>query len=313
MKIKPAFLALAWAFLGSASLLHALGPDSLVGKVYRQTGAIASIRRVWEYTVVFTTETRFVFVKSASGSPLANGAPNQVYLETTSDGTYTYRRLSDTTASFDLTFDDGRLKLSQPLTFVTASDGTVELARSATEEIFSSLSDLGDAKQVPAANISLRNRVTPDHPLIAGFVVPGPILPENGQIVPASGSRPREVLIRVVGPSLAQFGVTGFWADPDFTLYRGSSPAVVFSVHYADWSTPPTGSINGAPLPTSPDPVTDAAFRKIFTFAGAFPLASGSKDAAAVHRLKPGAYTIVCNTAPGDAGGEALIEVYFLP
>ena len=34
---------------------------------------------------------------------------------------------------------------------------------------------------------------------------------------------------------------------------------------------------------------------------------------AAVVRLPPGAYTIVCNAPAGDPGGDVLIEVYFLP
>lgn len=310
--LKSHLFILVLAFAGTASLAHALGPDSLVGKVWRQTGAIASIRKDWEYTVMFTTETRFVMVRSASGSPLANNAANLTFLEATSDGTYTYRRLSDTRAALTLTFDDGRVPINQQFDFVTAADGTVEIKRDETADAVSWLSDLEEAKRVPAANISLRGQVTVGHPLIAGFVVPGTVAPEDGQILPAAGVRVREVLIRVVGPSLASFGVSEVWANPDFTLYNGSSAATTFQVHYADWSTRPGGVINGTPLPTSPDAVTDAAFRKIFDFAGAFPLTAASKDAAAVHRLKPGAYTIVCNTAAGDVGGEALVEVYFL-
>ncbi len=44
-----------------------------------------------------------------------------------------------------------------------------------------------------------------------------------------------------------------------------------------------------------------------------FPLITCSKDVVDAVRLNPSAYTIVCVTAAGDAGGEALIEVYFLP
>jgi len=40
---------------------------------------------------------------------------------------------------------------------------------------------------------------------------------------------------------------------------------------------------------------------------------AGSKDAADVVRLAPGIYTVVASAGAGDAGGEALIEVYTLP
>lgn len=45
------------------------------------------------------------------------------------------------------------------------------------------------------------------------------------------------------------------------------------------------------------------------SFAGAFPLATGTKDAAMLVTLEPGAYTVLVG-AQGTAGGEALVEVY---
>ena len=127
--------------------------------------------------------------------------------------------------------------------------------------------------------------------------MPGPPPPVSTAFVPSLArlQAQREVLIRVVGPSLASFGVTGVWSDPDFALYRETTPAQVNEGHYA----------NG--------PGGNSGFQKIFTVVGAFPLLPGSKDAADIVRLDPGAYTIVCNPSAGDPGGEALIEVYFLP
>src|SRR5262249_44785537 len=122
------------------------------------------------------------------------------------------------------------------------------------------------------------------------------------------GSQVRELLIRVVGPSLAPFGVAGAWADPDFQLCQGTTPvsrdssSVSNQHHYNDWS-----QLDGHSADTA------TAFNNIFNYVGAFPLLSDSKDSADVVRLSPGAYTVVAATGAGDPGGEALIEVYALP
>lgn len=314
MKATTAFRLLTLLFVASTSGLFAAAPASLAGKVYHETGAIASIRRTWEYTIVFTTDTRFVYLKSASGSPLNSSAPNKVFLEAPkSDGTYTYRRTNDSTATVELTFDDSSPKTTLPLNFTTAIGGVSDPTKPFPDWVFT-LTDATSASTAPVANISLRGRVAPGTPLIAGLVVPGPTPVDNNQFLPLPDTRLREVLIRVAGPSLAPFGVAAPWADPGFTLFRaGTGVALVNEVISSDWSTRPAGSINGNPLPPSPDSATEAALRKIFTFAGAFPFAANSTDAAAVVRLAPGAYTIVCDAVTGTAGGEALIEVYFLP
>ena len=46
--------------------------------------------------------------------------------------------------------------------------------------------------------------------------------------------------------------------------------------------------------------------------AGAFPLASGSRDSAVVVTLSPGAYTAVVSGVGGTTG-TALVEIYTLP
>jgi hypothetical protein len=126
-------------------------------------------------------------------------------------------------------------------------------------------------------NLSTRSYASRDEKLVAGFVV---------------SEQSRRVLVRAVGPSLAQFGVTGFLADPFVTIYRGNLP------HYfnGDWGSRydahETAGAAGA--------------------VGAFPLPGGSKDAALVVELEPGAYTVHVEPETG-AGGEVLVEVYSLP
>ena len=82
-----------------------------------------------------------------------------------------------------------------------------------------------------------------------------------------SGSVPKRVLLRGVGPTLGDYGVNGALADPLITLFRGTE--VVASND--DWN-------NAAG-------VTSAS-----TAAGAFQLGADSKDAAMVISLDPGAF-----------------------
>ena len=298
-------ILLALVVLFTTRAFAATAPDSIAGKVYRETTFFN--RATHERTIVFGTDGRFTFLKDAVGSSLNLFLPRKIFLAAPrADGTYVYRRTSLASAEIDLAYDDST-KETILLNFTADNSST------GTEQSWV-LTDLAASQFAPANNISMRGRVTPGRPLIVGFVVPG-TNNDTGGFVPAGNSHQREILIRVVGPSLAPFGVADLWADPDFQLYRGNAPASVNEVHYADWSSPPVGTANGVALPSAPDAATAAAYRKIFNslLVGAFPLIAGSKDAADLVRLSPGAYTIVCAAPDGDAGGEVLVEVYFLP
>lgn len=114
--------------------------------------------------------------------------------------------------------------------------------------------------------------------LIPGFVIGG-----SGQL---------RLLIRAVGPSLAQFGVPDVLADPIVTLFSGQTAIASND----SWSS----AANAAE-------VTAAA-----TAVGAFPLPSGSRDAALLVSLAPGSYTAQIRGV-GDTTGTALMEVYVVP
>jgi hypothetical protein len=129
-------------------------------------------------------------------------------------------------------------------------------------------------------NVSTRASVTPDQdPIIAGFVV---------------DAHYRWVLIRGIGPTLANLSVTNPLPDPYITVYKqGSSIAFAFN---DDWSQR-----------------FDAdEIERVSAVIGAFPLSRGSKDAAYLLELPPGAYTVHL-TAIGTTGGTALVEVYLVP
>jgi hypothetical protein len=292
------------SMLGCLSAFAATAPDSIAGKVYHETSILIHSRSSSEKTIVFGADGRFTYLTIGGGSALNANAAYKIFLGSPPlDGTYTYQRIDDSNATIALRYDDGSSE-TMNLTFTSATGGSDSTFPSYT--FF--LSDPATTLNAPAINVSMRGHVDGSHPLIVGFVVPGgPPPPVPYGFTPPPGFQQREVLIRAVGPSLTQFGVTGVWADPDFQLFQGNAPASVNEVHYGDWTVSPYfGNV-------ATSATTEAAFRKIFSYVGAFSLQSGSKDAAQVVRLNPSAYTVVCTAAPGDAGGEVLVEVYFLP
>ncbi len=134
--------------------------------------------------------------------------------------------------------------------------------------------DTGTGNSPRFINLSARNQVgTGDNILIAGFNLDG------------TGSK--QLLIRAVGPKLAAFGVTGFLVDPKLELYRDST-----KLNENDsWA---------------------ATLAATFATVGAFPLDTGSRDAALLTTLAPGSYTVQVSGV-NNGTGEALIEIYEVP
>jgi hypothetical protein len=138
-----------------------------------------------------------------------------------------------------------------------------------------------DAAGSPArlVNIATRGLVgSGSRILIPGFIV--------------SGTTPKSFVIRGVGPGLTAFGQPGVLTDPVLSVYQGST--LLFSND--DWS----------------DNVTAGQLVLASRNAGAFELASGSRDAALLVTLQPGAYTFQV-AGKGTATGTALVEVYEVP
>lgn len=112
-----------------------------------------------------------------------------------------------------------------------------------------------------------------DAAMIVGFVV--------------NGETPVNVLVRGIGPGLSLFGVAPVLGDPRVQLFQGSTV-----------------------LAANNDLTAEAAAAAASV--GAFALPAGSRDAALVFTLQPGAYTAILSggeTTPGVA----LLEVYELP
>jgi hypothetical protein len=136
-------------------------------------------------------------------------------------------------------------------------------------------------------NISTRGFVdSGDGKLIAGFAV--------------SGDAPKRVLVRGIGASLTGFGVPGALADPVLELYTAGGTTLI--ARNDNWSTPQSGTVAGAAG-------TAAEILSAAQATGAFPLESGSKDAAVLITLMPGSYSAVVSGA-NQTTGAGLVEVY---
>ena len=134
--------------------------------------------------------------------------------------------------------------------------------------------DAGGAGVSSLANLSVRSTLdSSGDALTVGFVI--------------DGNSPRRILVRAIGPGLAQFGMQSVLADPRLTLRR---EAVVLAEN-DNWNSTLTAT---------------------FAQAGAFALAAGSKDAALILNLAPGAYTAQV-TGTGTEAGVVLLEIYRLP
>ncbi|MFO1449916.1 MAG: delta-60 repeat domain-containing protein [Opitutaceae bacterium] len=123
-------------------------------------------------------------------------------------------------------------------------------------------------------NLSTRVSLKQDGVIITGFTV--------------EGTEAQPVLLRAVGPGLSGFGVEGVMSRPKLELYDAQGRLLVAQ---EGWSPELASS---------------------FASAGAFPLATDSRDAALKISLPPGGYTVHARDAAG-AAGVVLIEVYAAP
>jgi hypothetical protein len=129
-------------------------------------------------------------------------------------------------------------------------------------------------------NVSVRGQAgTGDATLILGLVIGG-----DGQ---------RTLLVRGIGPRLAAFGVANPLADPRLQIFDAAQRAVLANDNWGQ------ADFVGELVQAS-------------SYVNAFSLEPGSKDAATLSLLDPGAYTIQVSGA-GTTTGEALVEVYEVP
>lgn len=179
-------------------------------------------------------------------------------------GTWSYRKISETSGELIL----GSQTL--PLTFTSELGGT----RPANLEFYDPLTFLLRPHSAPrTANVSSRTFIRAGSAAMSGFII------ENNV---------RYAIVRVVGPSLAAFGVEGTLRQPALRLLRGGNSVLIDRASAADMAT----------------------FQQRVN---AFPLVANSGEPVHIYALPPGAYVAQATSTDPTASGEALIEVYFLP
>ena len=122
------------------------------------------------------------------------------------------------------------------------------------------------------ANISTRvSAGTGDNRLIGGFII--------------SGTAPKKVIVRAMGPSLGQFGVSSALADPTLELRNAAGGILATNDNWADSQE---SEINATAIAPTHD-----------------------LESAIIRTLPPGAYTALVDGKSGETG-TALVEVYDL-
>ena len=153
------------------------------------------------------------------------------------------------------------------------ASGTVRL----TASIAATPETSGVTQNTRLANLSVRSPAGSGvNTLVVGFAI--------------NGNSPKPILVRAVGPTLANFGLPGAMPDPILTIYRGAAPI--------------DGNDNWGSNARADDIVAKSAL------VGAFPLDRASRDAAILINLLPGAYTAQISAAGASASGVALLETY---
>jgi hypothetical protein len=122
------------------------------------------------------------------------------------------------------------------------------------------------------AQISTRGNVLQgDNVMIGGFIVSGATT---------------NVIVRAIGPSLQNFGITNPLLDPTLELFNGNGTSLALN---DDWRSTQEQAIKDTGVPP-----TD------------------NRESAIVSSLAPSAYTAIVR-GKGTATGVALVEVYGLP
>ncbi|HZE13770.1 MAG TPA: DVUA0089 family protein, partial [Chthoniobacterales bacterium] len=137
--------------------------------------------------------------------------------------------------------------------------------------------DLGTASldsgsKAQLAQISTRGNVLQgDNVMIGGFIISGATT---------------NVIVRAIGPSLTNFGVTNACPDTTVELFDGSGTSLAFN---DDWRSTQEQAIKNTGVPPSDD-----------------------HESAIVSSLVPGPYTAIVR-GKNNTTGVALVEVYGLP
>jgi hypothetical protein len=280
------------AFLGCFSLTSITIPDSVTSIGDDAFTGCSSLTSVTLPATLFVEENYSDYSLSAE----------QVRVEKTSVDVFVANAetVARTTGQTDVTSDPATYSLytaSDVLTAEAASRtlGQQDVTVSPSAYDLHTSTELAEATAVARTivNVSARVNLGAEETVIPGFVVLG---------------ESKQLLIRAIGPKLADLGVPSPLPDPTMTIYRtrydGQPNDVVAIID--DWKA------DGADV---------AAINAAMATAGAFPLepvadfqgnplpTDDTKSAATLITLSTGVYTVVVTSADGGEG-DVLVEAY---
>jgi hypothetical protein len=164
-------------------------------------------------------------IYSTSGEQLTFGTGGALINPTK----FNYQVTGPNSATITLPATDTAAAATTNLVFTGRNSGTYTTTQgNSTTTGHFNLSNIPFA--APLSNMSVRSTLGQNGSTIIGFVI--------------AGTQPRRVLIRAVGPGLAQFGVTDAVQNPQMTLYSGQQALVTNS----DWTTTATLDLSGSTL-----------------------------------------------------------------
>ena len=272
------------ASLGSGPKAAAVTTLTLSGSIVngQLTGLITTTGDVFNGSAQPTGST--AAIAGYYAAPVLNGGSGTTYLIVGEDGTtiaattstaVTEAALGTTTAGGQSSVQFDAQTVFQGL-ITSAGTLTGQLTAGGTTQSVAGLSSTV-TRTDRLVNISTRGLVGSGNSiLIGGFVV--------------SGSQPKTVLVRAVGPTLGSYGVSGVLSNPVLQILDSNAHTVGSNT---GWST----AWNATQLAAAAAQV------------GAFTLASGSNDSAVLVTLNPGIYSAQVSGANGGTG-IALLEVY---
>lgn len=135
-------------------------------------------------------------------------------------------------------------------------------------------------------NLSTRAWVGGDQSFSAGFVVTA-----------SHTGTAKKIIVRAVGPTLAQFGVPNVLEQPVLKIYDGAGNLYTNGYRYA--------AVVGGLTP-------DTDLANSLARCGAFVIPPGTKDVTTLRPFPPGSYTAIVTSANG-ASGNVLLEIYEVP
>jgi hypothetical protein len=264
--------AISGATNASLTLTNVQTTDAGVFSVAATNSAGSATSALATLTVNASSATAPSFTLQPGGQTIATGSTVVFTAAASGSPTPTYQWKRDGATLSGATnatlVVSGAAAVSGAYTCV-ATNSAGSATSSAANLSVSSTSDIGRL-----TNLSIRtNAGTADQTLIVGFAVGG-----------ANGTKP--LLVRGIGPSLAQFGLTGVLADPVETMISGSTT-----------------------IATNDNWGGDAQISARATQVGAFALATNSLDSSLAVSPATGGYTVQI-TGKNNGTGIALAEIY---